>query len=131
MHGKVLYFFLAGEIVRDFQHGHFDVGEQHLAEFLQTNPYPEYAEVIEKIVREASKLKSGQPADEWHQAVDEHGLTGVHIHAPGGWQAAVAQLYQVCGIPSYFLVDPDGLLAGRVDGVSDTNVAEGYHQDPI
>ena len=183
LHGKVLYFFLAGEIVRDFQHGHFDQGEQRLAEFLQDNPYPEYTEVVEEVIREASKLKPGQPApdftlddlqgqsvslsdfrgqavfldfwaswcgpciealphleeikqrtrdhkvvflnisldpaDEWRQAVDEHGLTGVHIHAPGGWQSAVAQLYQVRGIPSYFLVGPDGRIDDRVDHVFD------------
>ena len=189
LHGKVLYFFLAGEIVRDFQHGHFDQGEQHLAEFLRDNPYPEYTEVVEEVVRQTSKLKPGQPApdftlddlqgqsvslsdfkgqavfldfwaswcgpciedfpyleqikqqtrdqkvvflsisldsraDEWRQAVDEHGLTGVHVHAPDGRQVAVDQLYQVRGIPSYFLVGPDGRMDGRVDYVSDTNVAE-------
>ena len=183
LHGKVLYFFLAGEIVRDFQHGHFEQGEQRLAEFLQDNPYPEYTEVVEEVIREASKLKPGQPApdftlddlqgqsislsdfrgqavfldfwaswcgpciealphleeikqrtrdqkvvflnisldpaDEWRQAVDEHGLTGVHVHAPDGWQSAVAQLYQVRGIPSYFLVGPDGRMDGHVDHVFD------------
>ena len=63
-------------------------------------------------------------ADEWHQAVDEHGLTGVHVRSPGGWQAAVAQLYQVRGIPSYFLVGPDGRMDGRVNHVSDVYVAD-------
>ena len=179
LHGKVRYFFLAGEIVRDFRQGWFDQGEQRLAEFLQDNPYPEYTEVVEEVVRETSKLKPGQPApdftlsdlqgqsvslsdfkgqavfldfwaswcgpcigavpyleeikqrtrnqeevflnisldpaDEWHQAVEEHGLTGVHVHSPGGWQSAVAQLYQVQSIPSYFLVRPDGCMDGRVD----------------
>ena len=55
----------------------------------------------------------------WHQAVEKHGLTGVHVHSPGGWQAAVAQLYQIRSIPCYLLVGPDGLLAGRVDDVWD------------
>ncbi len=183
LHGKVLYFFLAGEIIDDFQQGRFDQGEQRLAEFLQDNPYPEYTEVVEEVVRETSKFKPGQPApdftlddlegqsislsdfkgqavfldfwaswcgpciealpflekikqrtrdqkvvflnisldpaDEWHQAVDEHGLTGVHVRSPGGWQAAVAQLYQVRGIPSYFLVGPDGRMDGRVNHVFD------------
>ena len=183
LHGKVLYFFLAEEIVWDFQDGQFDQGEQRLAEFLQDNPYPEYTEAIQEVVRETSKLKPGQfapdftlddlqgqsvslsdfkeqavfldfwaswcgpciealpyleeikqrtrdqkvvflnisldSADEWHPAVDEHGLTGVHVHAPGGWQSAVAQLYQIRSIPTYLLVGPDGLLAGRVDGVFD------------
>ena len=184
LHGKVLYFFLAGEI-EDLQQGRFDQGKQRLTEFLR-QPYPEYTEVVEEVVRETSKFKPGQPApdftlddlegqsislsdfkgqavfldfwaswcgpcieavpflekikqrtrdqkvvflnisldpaDEWHQAVDEHGLTGVHVRSPGGWQAAVAQLYQVRGIPSYFLVGPDGRMDGRVDDVS--NVEE-------
>ena len=179
LHGKVRYFFLAGEIIWNFRKGWFDQGEQRLAEFLQDNPYPEYTEVVEEVVRETSKLKPGQPApdftlsdlqgqsvslsdfkgqavfldfwaswcgpcigavpyleeikqrtrdqkvvflnisldpaDEWHQAVEEHGLTGVHVHSPGGWQSAVAQLYQVQSIPSYFLVRPDGCMDGRVD----------------
>ena len=184
LHGKVLYFLLAGEIVRDFQWGHFDQGEQRLAEFLQDNPYSEYTEVVEEVVREASKLKPGQPApdfalddlegqsvslsdfkgqavfldfwaswcgpciadlphlakikqqiqnqkvvflsisldasvEQWRQAVEVRTLTGVHVHAPGGWQAAVAQLYQVRGIPSYFLVGPDGRMDGRVDDVEE------------
>ena len=184
LHGKVLYFFLAGEIIDDFQRGRFDQGEQRLAEFLQDNPYPEYTEAVEEVVRETSKFKPGQPApdftlddlqgqsvslsdfkgqaifldfwsggclpcikdfpyleqikqqtqnqpvvflsisldastDRWRQAVHEHGLTGVHVRSPGGWQAAVAQLYQIRSIPTYLLVGPDGLLAGRVDGVWD------------
>ncbi len=184
LHGKVLYFLLAGEIVSDFQWGHFDQGEQRLAEFLQDNPYPEYTEVVEEVVRKASKLKPGQPAPDftlddlqgqsvslsdfrgqavfldfwaswcgpciedlphlakikqqaqnqkivflsisldasvkqWCQAVEAHTLTGVHVHAPGGWQAAVAQLYQVRSIPSYFLVGPDGRMDGRVDDVEE------------
>ena len=183
LRGKVLYFFLAGEIVRDFQYGLFNIGEQRWAEFLQDNPYPEYTEVVEEVVREASKIKPGQPApdftlddlqgqsvslsdfrgqavfldfwaswcgpcieavphleelkqqtrdqkvvflnisldpaDDWHQAVEEHGLTGVHVHAPGGRQSAVAQLYQVSGIPSYFLVGPDGRMDGHVGHVFD------------
>ena len=188
LHGKVLYFFLAGEIIDDFQQGRFDQGEQRLAEFLRDNPYPEYTEVVEEVVRETAQFKPGQPApdftlddlqgrsvslsdfrgqavfldfwaswcgpcieaaphleelkqrardqkvvflnisldsaDEWHQAVNEHGLTGVHVHAPGGWWAAVAQLYQVRSIPSYFLVGPDGRMDGRVNHVSDVYIEE-------
>ncbi len=183
LHGKVLYFFLAGEIINDFQRGRFDQGEQRLAEFLQDNPYPEYTEVVEEVVRETSKFKPGQPAPDftlddlegqsvslsdfrgqavfldfwsrgcapciedfpyleqikqqtqdqkvvflsisldsdatWHQAVEEHGLTGVHVCSPGGWQAAVAQLYQIRYIPFYLLVGPDGRIDGRVDDVEE------------
>ncbi|MYB71986.1 MAG: TlpA family protein disulfide reductase [Gemmatimonadetes bacterium] len=187
LHGKVLYFFLAGEIIDDFQDGRFDQGKQRWAEFRQDNPYPEYTEAVEEVVRETSKFKPGQPApdftlddlqgqsvslsdfrgqavfldfwsrgclpcvedfpyleqikqqtqdqkvvflsisldasaDRWQQAVNEHGLTGVHVRSPGGWQAAVAQLYQIRSIPTYLLVGPDGLLAGRVNSV--WNVAD-------
>ena len=183
LHGKVLYFFLAGTIVWDFQKGRFDQGKQRLAEFLQDNPYSEYTEVVEEVVPGASKFKPGQPAPDftlddlegqsvslsnfrgqavfldfwsngcspciedfpylekikqqsqsqkvvflsisldsdatWHQAVEEHGLTGVHVRSPGGWQSAVAQLYQVREIPFYLLVGPDGRIDGRVDDVFD------------
>ena len=44
LHGRVLFFFLAGEIIEDLQEGRFDQGEQRLAEFLQDNPYPAYTE---------------------------------------------------------------------------------------
>ena len=183
LHGKVLYFFLAGEIINDFQRGRFDQGDQRLAEFIQDNPYPEYTEVLEEVVPETSKFKPGRPAPDftlddlqgqsvslsdfrgqavfldfwsrgclpciedfpyleqikqqtqgqkvvflsisldsdaaWHQAVEEHGLTGVHVHSPGGWQAAVAQLYQIRSIPCYLLVGPDGRIDGRVDDVEE------------
>ena len=183
LHGKVLYFFLAHIIVMDFQHGRFDQGKKRLAEFRQDNPYPEYTEAVEGVVRETSKFKPGQPAPDftlddlqgqsvslsdfrgqavfldfwsrgclpciedfpyleqikqqtrdqpvvflsisldsdaaWHQAVEEYGLTGVHVHSPGGWQAAVAQLYQVRAIPLYLLVGPDGRIDGRVDDVEE------------
>ena len=65
LHGKVLYFFLAGEIIDDFQQGRFDQGEQRLAEFLQDNPYPEYTEVVEEVMRETAQLKPGQPAPDF------------------------------------------------------------------
>ena len=59
LHGNVLFFFLAGEIVEDLQEGRFDQGEQRLAEFLQDNPYPAYTEVVEEVVRETARLKPG------------------------------------------------------------------------
>ena len=65
LHGKVLYFFLAGEIVWDFQEGLFNIGEHRWAEFLQDNPYPEYTKVVEEVVWETSKIKPGQPAPDF------------------------------------------------------------------
>ena len=57
--------FLAGIIVWDFEHGRFDQGEQRLAEFLGDNPYPEYTEVVEEVMRETAQLKPGQPAPDF------------------------------------------------------------------
>ena len=175
LHGKALYFFLAGEIIEDFQDGRFDQGEQRLAEFLQDNPYPAYTEAVEEVVRETAQLKPGQPApdftlddlqgrsislsdfkgqavfldfwaswcgpcigavphleqlkqqardqqvvflnisldpaDEWHQAVEEHGLTGVHVHAPGRLASGGGSV--VPG-PGHTLLFPSG--ARRPDG---------------
>ena len=50
-------------------------------------------------------------ADEaaWREAIDEHEIKGVHVRADG-WGAEVAKTYQVWGIPSYYLVDSQGLI---------------------
>ena len=50
-------------------------------------------------------------ADEaaWREAIDEHEIKGVHVRADG-WGAEVAKTYQVMGIPSYYLVDSQGLI---------------------
>ena len=184
LHGRVLYFFLAGEIVSDFQSGRFEQGDRRLAGFAQENPHPEYTEAVERVAEETAALRPGRPApgftledlegrgvspgdfkgravfldfwaswcgpcvdaapsleeikertrdlpvvflnvsvdpsdDDWREAIDELGLTGVHVRAPGGWQAEAMRAYQVQGIPSYFLVDPEGRIAGRIESVFD------------
>ena len=50
-------------------------------------------------------------ADEaaWREAIDKHEIKGVHVRADG-WGAEVAKTYQVMGIPSYYLVDSQGLI---------------------
>ena len=50
-------------------------------------------------------------ADEaaWREAIDKHEVEGVHVRADG-WNAEVAKTYQVMGIPSYYLVDSQGLI---------------------
>ena len=47
--------------------------------------------------------------DDWREAIDEHEIKGVHVRADG-WSAEVAKTYQVMGIPSYYLVDSQGLI---------------------
>ncbi|MCY3665067.1 MAG: TlpA disulfide reductase family protein [Gemmatimonadetes bacterium] len=45
----------------------------------------------------------------WREAIDKHEIKGVHVRADG-WGAEVAKTYQVMGIPSYYLVDSQGLI---------------------
>ena len=61
-------------------------------------------------------------ADEaaWREAVAEHEIKGVHVRV-GGWGADVAKSYQVKAIPSYYLVDSQGLIVERLSGVWDTD----------
>ncbi len=55
---------------------------------------------------------------DWRKAVDDHGIKGVHVRAPG-WGADVAKAYNVRGIPSYYLVDSGGFIVERLRGVED------------
>ena len=52
---------------------------------------------------------------DWRKAVEEHGIQGVHVRAPG-WGAEVAKDYNVSGIPSYFLLDSKGMIVERLTG---------------
>ena len=65
--GKVLYWFLAGELVNGFERGHTDFALVHerWEEFKETNPYPEYNEAIEAALTKALVLQPGQPAPDF------------------------------------------------------------------
>ena len=45
----------------------------------------------------------------WREAIDKHEIKGVHVRADG-FGSDVAKSYQVTGIPSYYLVDSQGLI---------------------
>ena len=45
----------------------------------------------------------------WREAIDKYELKGVHVRA-NGFGSDVAKSYQVTGIPSYYLVDSQGLI---------------------
>ena len=45
----------------------------------------------------------------WREAIDKHEIKGVHVRA-NGFSSDVAKSYQVTGIPSYYLVDLQGLI---------------------
>ena len=46
--------------------------------------------------------------DDWREAIDEHEIKGVHVRAGSG--SDVAKSYQVMGVPSYHLVNSQGLI---------------------
>ena len=65
--GRVLYWFLAGELVNGFERGHTDFALVHerWEEFKETNPHPEYNEAIEAALTKALVLQPGQPAPDF------------------------------------------------------------------
>ena len=180
LEGRVLYWFLAGELIRGFKRGSkdFSATKDKWEEFQENNPYPEYTEVVQAALYKALKLQPGQPAPEftlhdldgqpvslsqfkgqvvlldfwaswcapcigdlpdlrrikkkaadrplvflnlsldtdeaaWREAVDKHEIEGVHVRADG-WGADVAKSYQVNSLPSYYLVDSQGLIVERL-----------------
>jgi len=55
----------------------------------------------------------------WREAVDKHEIKGVHVRADG-WGADVAKSYQVISLPSYYLVDSQGLIVKSLE-IRDTD----------
>ena len=56
----------------------------------------------------------------WREAIDKHEIEGVHVRADG-WGADVAKSYQVNSLPSYYLVDSQGLIVERLRMIRDTD----------
>ncbi|MDE2735843.1 MAG: TlpA disulfide reductase family protein [Gemmatimonadota bacterium] len=67
LEGRVLYWFLAGEVIRGFKRGSdaFELAQHMWEEFQEINPYPEYTEVVQAALHKALKLQPGQPAPEF------------------------------------------------------------------
>ena len=61
----------------------------------------------------------------WRKAVDEHRIPGVHVRADG-WNAEVAKTYQVNSIPSYYLVDSQGLIVEHLSNKRLSNIRDTY-----
>lgn len=47
----------------------------------------------------------------WHKAIEKHKIKGVHVRTTG---SGVANSYNVLGVPSYILVDPQGRIVERL-----------------
>ena len=67
LEGRVLYWFLAGEVIRGFKRGSdaFELAQRMWEEFQEINPYPEYTEAVQAALYKALKLQPGQPAPEF------------------------------------------------------------------
>ena len=46
----------------------------------------------------------------WKGAIEKHGIKGIHLHSPGGWNSAVTQKFSIRGIPRFMLFNKDGEL---------------------
>ena len=57
---------------------------------------------------------------DWREAIAEHEVEGIHLRADG-WSADVAKAYSINAIPSYYLVDSQGLIVERLMSVRDTD----------
>ena len=67
LEGRVLYWFLAEDLIRGFKRGSkfFSWAEDKWEEFQENNPYPEYTEAVQAALYKALKLQPGQPAPEF------------------------------------------------------------------
>ena len=55
----------------------------------------------------------------WRKAIAKHRIEGIHLRV-GGWSSDVAKSYSVGRLPSYYLIDAQGLVAERLSGVRNT-----------
>ncbi|MCE2440856.1 MAG: TlpA family protein disulfide reductase [Candidatus Latescibacteria bacterium] len=65
--GRVLYWFLAGELIRSFEYGgeNFELVRRKWRDFRATNPYPEYNAAVQAAVDRAMALRPGRPAPDF------------------------------------------------------------------
>ena len=70
LEGRVLYWFLAGEMINRFKYDRSEAfaewAQRKWEEFQQINPYPEYNEAVLVALAAALKLQPGQPAARIH-----------------------------------------------------------------
>ena len=67
LEGRVLYWFLAGEVIRGFKRDSaaFEFAQRKWEEFQEINPHPEYTEAVQAALYKALKLQTGQPAPDF------------------------------------------------------------------
>ena len=55
----------------------------------------------------------------WRKAIAKHRIEGIHLRV-GGWSSDAAIAYSVGRLPSYYLIDAQGLVVERLSGVRNT-----------
>ena len=173
LQGRVLYWFLAGELMDGIRSGYEAYVDVRWQSFAESNPFPEYTEALQAELNRLLTLQPGQPAPDftlkdldgqpvslsqfkgkvvlldfwaswcgpciddlgtlrkikermaaqpvvflniskdvdggaWKRAIAKHEIKGVHVRSD-----QVAQVYNVSGIPRYYLVDPQGLIVEK------------------
>ena len=84
---------------------------------------PDLHKVQEKVAAQPVvfiNLSLDEDEADWLEAIAEHEVEGIHLRADG-WSADVAKAYSINAIPSYYLVDSQGLIVERLMSVRDTD----------
>ena len=55
----------------------------------------------------------------WRKAIAKHRIEGIHLRV-SGWSSDIAKAYSVGRLPSYYLIDAQGLVVERLSGVRNT-----------
>ena len=65
--GRVLYWYLAGQVIEGFEGGseQFELAHEKWEDFKKINPHPEYTETIAAALHKALRLRPGQPAPDF------------------------------------------------------------------
>ena len=67
MEGRVLYWYLAGQVIEGFEGGseQFELAHEKWEDFKKINPHPEYTEAVAAALHKALRLSPGQPAPDF------------------------------------------------------------------
>lgn len=49
----------------------------------------------------------------WKKFIKDNNMAGIHLFAGGGFDSKIAQLFDVKGVPTYYIIDKTGLIASN------------------
>ncbi|MBK8955059.1 MAG: TlpA family protein disulfide reductase [Saprospiraceae bacterium] len=62
--------------------------------------------------------------ESWKKIIKDKDIKGIHVNSKGGSEAEFSKLYNVSGIPKYFIIDKNGLIANNNPQRPSGNVKE-------